>query len=180
LTILAGELDFDDLIRAIVDGGGPTDTGMTFGTSRLLSLPIDGKPTRFEARLLLGLPFDIGMGGADQVNAIVLLTTVQQLGIDIAGIDEMLLGQQVFLLEPFMNASGSCIIGDGSGRRFNMGDQMRAVFLARFRQMDASSLPNWSCASYCNGHEDSEGELLDTAAGGIFYAERQLSWPSLH
>ena len=65
LTVLDGELDLDDLILAIVDGGGPADTGAAFGTSSLLSLPINGKLTCFEARLLLGLPFDIGMGGAD-------------------------------------------------------------------------------------------------------------------
>src|SRR6266705_150754 len=141
LTILAGELDFDDLILAIVNSWGPTDTCMTFRADSLLGLPIDGKLTCLKARLLLGLPFDIGMGGADQVNAIVLLTAVQQLGIDIAGIDDMLLGQQVFPLEPFMNGRRSCIIGDGCGRRFNMGDQMRAVFLTRFRQMDLEAYP---------------------------------------
>ncbi|SRR6266566_1159549 len=108
------------------------------------------------------------------------LSAVPQLSIDIAAIDDMLFGQQVFLFEPFMNARGSCIIGDGSGRRFDMGDQMRAVLLTRFGEMNASILPNWWCASYCNGHEDSEGELLDKAAGGIFSAERQLSWPSIH
>jgi hypothetical protein len=107
----------------------------------LLSLPIDGKLTRREACLLLGLPFDIGMGGADEINAKVLLTAVQQLRIDIAGIDDMLLGQQVFLLEPFMNGRGSCIIGDGCGRRFNMGDQMRAVLLTRFGEMDLEAYP---------------------------------------
>jgi hypothetical protein len=65
LTILAGALDFDDLIGAIVNSWGPTDTGMPFRAESLLSLPIDGKLTRREACLLLGLPFDIGVGGAD-------------------------------------------------------------------------------------------------------------------
>ena len=42
-----------------------------------------------------------------------------------------------------MNGGGSGVIGDGSGSRFNMSDQMRAVFLTRFGEMDASILPNW-------------------------------------
>ena len=53
----------------------------------------------------------------------------------------MLLGQQFFLLESFMNAGGSRIIGDGSGGRFDMGDQVRAVFLTGFRQMHLKSDP---------------------------------------
>lgn len=48
----------------------------------------------------------------------------------------MLLGQQVFSLEPFMYDRGSCVIGDGGGCRFHVGDQMRVVFLTRFREMD--------------------------------------------
>jgi hypothetical protein len=146
----------------------------------LLSLPSEGKPTGLKARLLLGLPVDIGMGGADQVNSKVLLTAVQPLSIDIPALDDMLFGQQVFLCEPFMTGRGSCIIGERCGRRFHMGDQMRTVLLTRFGEMDASRRPNSWYAFYCHAHEDSEGELIDKAAGGIFSAERQLSGPSLH
>src|SRR5579859_1185551 len=92
LAVLDGEFNLDHLSLAVVDGRSPADTAMTFGTGRLLSLPIDVKLTRLEALLLLGLPFDIGARGTDQINAVILLTAVQQLGIDIAGIDDMLLG----------------------------------------------------------------------------------------
>ena len=109
---------------------------MAFGAGRLLGLPIDVKLTRREALFLLGLPFDIGAGGANQINAIILRAAVQQPGINIAGIDDMLLGQQFFLLEPFMDAGSSRIVGDRSRGRFNMGDQMWAVFLTGFRQMN--------------------------------------------
>ena len=40
-----------------------------------------------------------------------------------------------------MNTGGSCIIGDGSGGRFDMGNQVRAVFLTGFRQMNLESYP---------------------------------------
>ena len=71
LTVLDGELDLDDFILAVVNRWDPAATGVTFRTDSLLGLPIDGKLTRLEARLLLGLPFDIGMGRADQINAII-------------------------------------------------------------------------------------------------------------
>ena len=114
---------------------------VAFGAGGLLGLPIDVKLARREALFLLSLPFDIGTGGANQIDAIILLTAVQQLGIDIARIDDMLLGQQFLLLEPFMNAGRSRIVGDRSGGRFDMGDQVRAVFLTGFRQMNLKSHP---------------------------------------
>jgi hypothetical protein len=81
-----------DLILAEVLGWGPADTRVPFGTGGLLGLPIEVKLGCREAHLLLGLPFDIGACGANQINGIILPTAVQQLGIDIAGIDDMLLG----------------------------------------------------------------------------------------
>jgi len=64
---------------------------------------------------------------------------MQQLSIDVAGIDDMLLRQQFFLLESFMNGGGCGVISDRSRSRFDMSDQVRAVFLAGFRQVDAST-----------------------------------------
>ena len=104
LTVLHRELDLDDLVLAVIDSWRPTDTGVALGTGGLLSLPVDVKLACGKAGLLLGLPFDIGVCGADQAKAIILLASVQQLGIDIAGIDDMLVEQQVLLLEPFMKA----------------------------------------------------------------------------
>jgi hypothetical protein len=40
-----------------------------------------------------------------------------------------------------MNGSGSCVIGEGSGSRFNMGDQVRAIFFTRFGKMDLEPYP---------------------------------------
>ena len=104
---------------------------------------------------------------------------MQQLGIDVAGIDDMLLGQKAFLLESFMNGCGSCIIGDGCRRRFHMGDQMRAVFLTRFGEMDLEAYPTGRALLTVMGIQI-VGELIYKAAGGIFSAQRQLSLPSLH
>lgn len=55
LTILDRELDLDHLSLAVVDGRGPTDTGVAFGAGSLLSLPIDVKLARLEAPSFAGL-----------------------------------------------------------------------------------------------------------------------------
>src|SRR5205814_5046988 len=123
-TIFDGELDLDDLRVAIVDGWSPTDTRMPLGAGGLLCLPIDIKVARRKAFFRLSLPFDIGTCGTNQIDAIILLTAVQQLGINIARIDDMLLGQQFSLLEPFVDGGGSGIVGDRGGGRLNMGNQV--------------------------------------------------------
>jgi hypothetical protein len=53
----------------------------------------------------------------------------------------MLLGQQVFLLESFMDSSGSGIVGNRGCGRFDVSDAMWTVFLAGFREMDLEAHP---------------------------------------
>ena len=113
----------------------------TFRASCLLCLPIDLKLARCKALFRLGLPFDIGTGGTNEIDAILLLTAVQQPGINIARIDDMLLGQEFFLLEPFVDDGGSRIVGDGGRGRLDMGDQVWAVLLTGFRQVNLKAYP---------------------------------------
>src|SRR6266516_2663677 len=77
LAILRRKLDLDDLILAVINGRGPAHTRVPFRTGSLLGLPIEVKLGCCEAHLLLGLPFDIGACGANEIDAIVLLTAVQ-------------------------------------------------------------------------------------------------------
>src|SRR5512135_314671 len=77
LTVCGRELDLDDLVLAVVNGGRPADTGVAFWARRLRGLPVDDKMPRVKASLLLGLPFDIGARRTNQVNAIILLAAVQ-------------------------------------------------------------------------------------------------------
>ena len=114
---------------------------MAFRTGGLFSLPIDLELACLEACLLPCLPFVISSGRTNQINAIVLLTAVQYLSINLARIDEMLLGQQVFLLESFMDSSGSGIVGDWGCGRFDVSDEMGTVFLAGFREVDLEADP---------------------------------------
>ena len=74
------EFDFDDLVLALVDGWGPADTRVPLGTGGLLGLPVNGKLTGRKAGLLAGLPFVIPTGGTNQIDAVVLLTAVKELG----------------------------------------------------------------------------------------------------
>ncbi len=97
------------------------------------------------------------LGRAKQINAVVLLAAVKQLSVNIVRIDDVLLRQQVFVLQGLMNDGGPGIIGDGSTGRFDMRDQVRALLLARFGQMDGCHPPNSCCASCCNGRPDRRG-----------------------
>ena len=135
LAVFDRELDRDDLILAVIESGRPTETGMAFGTRGLLGVPVNVKLTCREARLLLGLPAVISSRGSNQINSIVFLALVQQLGINVAGIHQMLRGLEVLVLEPFVDTRGPGVVRDGSGGRFHMGDQMGTVLLAGFRQM---------------------------------------------
>src|SRR2546423_10304823 len=77
LTVCGRELDLDDLILAVVDGGCPTNAGGPFRAGRLLALPVDLKTTFVKAGLLLGLPFHIGARGTNQIDAIIFLAALQ-------------------------------------------------------------------------------------------------------
>ena len=93
-----------NFVLTLVNGWSPTDTCVTFGTGRVLGLPVDGKLTGLEAHLLLGLPAVISPRGANEINAIILLAPVQELCVNIASIDEMLPRQQVLVLQSCMDA----------------------------------------------------------------------------
>ena len=141
LTVLRREFDLDDRVFAIVNGRRPTATDAAFRAGRLFGLPIDLKLSRVKSGLLLGLPFVISTRWTNQINFVVLLAPVQQLGIDIASIDNVLIGQKLLLFEPFMDSGCPRVVGDGSRGRFNMRNQVRAVFLTGFGEMNLEPHP---------------------------------------
>ena len=141
LTIFGGEFDFDDLVGSVADSRSPTTARVSRWAGGLLAFPIDEKVISIEALLLTGLPLMVPAGWTHQVDLVVLLTVNQQFGIHITGIHNMLIWQEVFVLEAFMNHGGSGIIGNRSGGGFDMRDQMRTVFFAGFGQMDFIANP---------------------------------------
>lgn len=56
-------LDFDHLGMAMVDGWRPTDAGMAFGTSSLVSLPVDEEVSGVKPAGLTSLPVDVAVEG---------------------------------------------------------------------------------------------------------------------
>ena len=90
LTIFGGEADFDALVFLVVDGGSPTDAGVSLRAESLSLLPIDGKVTGIETRLLSRLPSAVLPGWSYQINLVVLLALHQEWCVYIARIHNVL------------------------------------------------------------------------------------------
>jgi hypothetical protein len=133
--------NLDDLVGSVVDRRGPAEAFVSLWACGLLVFPVDAKMISIEALLLIGLPLMIAAGRTDQIDLVVLLTLEQQFSIHVACIHHMLLREQIFALETFVNECCSRIEGNRSGGRFDMGDQVRTVFFTAFGQMDLLSHP---------------------------------------
>ena len=100
---------------------------MTLGTGDRLGFPINGEVRQVIASL--GLIPVILEGGTDQVDSIAL-PTLDEIGrINVAGIDQVLLGEQVLLGQGGMNPAESLLVVDGSRGGLDMGDQLRGIFM---------------------------------------------------
>jgi hypothetical protein len=103
---LAGRARKDNLNALWIMQRGPSATLLPLWTRRTLSLPVDLEMGGIEALIGFRLPTVIGQDRTQQPDAMVLLTADQQLGIDIAGIHELFLWQQVRLSEFLLNRRG--------------------------------------------------------------------------
>ncbi len=97
------EFNLDDLVGSVVDRWGPATAGVSLWAYGLLVFPSDEKMISIEALLLIGLLVMIAAGRTDQIDLVVLLTLEQQFGIRVACIQHMLLREQIFALETFVN-----------------------------------------------------------------------------
>ena len=88
-TLSCGELDLDDVVRPLIDGGCPTDAGVPCWADRLLTLPIGSKIRGCKPLSRPRLPMAIIAGRTDKINPILLGARDQQFRIDIAGVDAM-------------------------------------------------------------------------------------------
>ena len=136
------KFNLDDLVGAVVDRWSPATAGVSLWASGLLVFPIDEKVIGIKAFLLIGLPLMVAAGGTHQINLVILLTLHEQFGIHIAGIHNMLLRQQVFVLETLMDEGCSGIIRDWGRSRFYMGNEMGTPFVTGFSQMDFIAHPS--------------------------------------
>lgn len=90
LTVFRGEFDLDDLIGSVVDGWCPAEAFVSLWTGGLLCLPVDKEVAGIKARFVAGLPAVIASCRTNQLKLVVTLALHEQLGIHIAGIDNML------------------------------------------------------------------------------------------
>lgn len=72
-AIGSGELDLDHLIGSVVNGRRPTDTALSFRTSRLLAFPIDHKLTGINALLRVGLPLHVATRRTNHLDPVLRL-----------------------------------------------------------------------------------------------------------
>jgi hypothetical protein len=85
------KFNLDDLVGSVVDRWGPATAGVSLWAGGLFVFPIDEKVIGIEACRLPGLPLMIAAGWTHHFEMVVLLTLHVQLGIHVAGIDNMLL-----------------------------------------------------------------------------------------
>ncbi len=98
-AILRREADLDDLVLLVVNGRSPTDAGVSDGGH--VACWCSQSMTNWLAsnRFRVGLPLAISSCGSPHLHSIVMLAACQGLGIHRAGIEQMLTGQQMLLLQ---------------------------------------------------------------------------------
>ncbi len=64
-------------------------------TDGALPFPVDGEAVTLEARLLAGLPAIVAAGGSQHVDPEARVIRGQDVGVDIARIDELTAGEQL-------------------------------------------------------------------------------------
>lgn len=141
-TISFAKLDFDDVVLIPVDRRGPAGTRFTAGTNGLVGSPIDPEFGSRKAGVVLGLPMVIATGRPNQVDAKLPAAVDEQLRVDVAGVGNVLGRQQVLLGEIRVDRRRDGIVGYRRRRGFDVRDQVGAVGLAGFSQMDLVASPS--------------------------------------
>jgi hypothetical protein len=78
---------------AVIDGGRPADAGLAGRTGRLVLVPIDREMLDVKAGALAGLPVRVEAGGPQEIDAIVVATLDEEVGVQETGIYNMGAGQ---------------------------------------------------------------------------------------
>src|SRR5438309_5401645 len=74
---------------------GPGLAGMSFRTDDVPRFPIDGEVVALEAGLLAGLPTEVAPSRAEHLHAELRLIRGEDIGVDVAGVDELAAGKPV-------------------------------------------------------------------------------------
>src|SRR5712691_6648939 len=135
-AIFGGELDLDDLVFSVVDGGSPTAAGMPFRTGGRVVLPVNAKLTYIDAVIGVGLPFHIRTPRSNHFNTILLLTRDQDWCGDISRVEQVLAWGECRFLKICVDRFGHHLISRRSRGRCDMGDEMGMILITGFGQMD--------------------------------------------
>ncbi|GHO77263.1 hypothetical protein KSD_50340 [Ktedonobacter sp. SOSP1-85] len=84
----------------------------------------------------------------EQIDLIVTLAFNEELGVDIACINDVFSWEKVLAIKLGMNGCRHSVIGDGSRGGFHMGDEQREMRFTTFSEMHACLLPTSCYASW--------------------------------
>lgn len=93
-----GELQPYNVVSTVVYEGRPLDALTALGTDGLFALPIDLEVLHAETLLGARLPTIVRSSGAKEIDPVVFLALGQELGVQVAGVHELGLGEQTLLL----------------------------------------------------------------------------------
>ena len=99
------------------------------GRLNVAGVVVDGEAGQVERVLVAGLPAGVGRQRTDQLDAVVVVGGKDLPDADIAGVDQMNLGQQVVAGEVGVAALDGVQVGGGGVGGGHVGDQMGPVRL---------------------------------------------------
>jgi hypothetical protein len=108
----------------------PVARGLAVGAGDLLAVPVDGEPGKLEAALVTGLPATVRRQRTDQLDAVVGASGQDVVHARVAGVDQVLVGQQAHAGEVGVASGDGVDVGGGGDRRGDMDDQVGPVGLA--------------------------------------------------
>src|SRR5512143_40067 len=113
----------------------PGDGALALGTAYLLVYPIHLELLDGVSAFDLALPTRVVSGRAKQDNALLRLAANEQLGVDVAGIDQVFARSQVFINQRLLDRSRAPGLVHRGRRRMDMSDEMNLFLLARLAQV---------------------------------------------
>src|SRR5690348_9110045 len=125
----------DDRLAFGILAAMPRAAVLALRTGHDVVLPVDGKPRDIEGARGMRLPTGIHMHRSNQVNSMLVAALQDPFGADIAGVDQMLLRQEVLLRELRVDRLERVVVLLGGGRRLDLGDKVRQVVVTALRQM---------------------------------------------
>lgn len=113
----------------------PTAPGLPRRTGGTLLLPIHHQRLGGKPSPLVRLPMVIVSAWAKEIPSKIALASDELLCIDLTRIDQMHGGEKIVRLEGFVDTGKRSKIGGRCRRGFDMGHQVRTLFITRFGQM---------------------------------------------